>query len=103
MIQFIRYMTMALALSVGWLSVVDTAVQAQTAPSIVKQVGMPASIEASIFKVIGAEAKTVKVTSSGPNLTLRFAWGFPEGLACASLGYAQANEYPVEPRRPQRA
>lgn len=53
------------ALSVGWLSVVDTAVPAQIAPSIVKQVGMPASIEASIFKVIGAEAKTVKVTSSG--------------------------------------
>jgi hypothetical protein len=61
-------MTMVLALSVGWLSVVDTAVQAQTAPSIGKQVGqvgMPASIEASIFKAIGAEAKTVKVTSSG--------------------------------------
>ena len=65
MIQCIRYMTMMLALSVGWLSVVDTAVQAQTAPSIVKQVGMPASIEASIVKAIGAEAKTVKVTSSG--------------------------------------
>ena len=38
--------------------------------------------------------------ASGPNLTLRFAWGFPEELACASLGYAQANEYPVEPSRP---
>jgi hypothetical protein len=38
--------------------------------------------------------------ASGPNLTLRFGWGFPEGLACASLGHAQANEYPVEPSRP---
>jgi uncharacterized protein YjbJ (UPF0337 family) len=38
--------------------------------------------------------------SSGPNLTLRFAWGFPEELACASLGYARANEDPVEPSRP---
>ena len=65
MIQCVRYMTMMLALSVGWLFVVDTAVQAQTAPSIVKQVGMPASIGASIVKAIGAEAKTVKVTSSG--------------------------------------
>ena len=65
MIQCVRYMTMMLAFSVGWLSVVDTVVQAQTAPSIVKQVGMPASIGASIVKAIGAEAKTVKVTSSG--------------------------------------
>src|SRR2546421_7932963 len=38
--------------------------------------------------------------SSGPNLTLRFAWGFPEGLACASLGDARANEHPIEPSRP---
>ena len=52
----IRYMTMVLALSVGWLSVVHTAAQAQV---------MPASIEASITKAIGAEAKTMKVTSSG--------------------------------------
>jgi hypothetical protein len=37
---------------------------------------------------------------SGPNLTLRFAWGFPEELACASLGHAQANGYPVEPSQP---
>ena len=56
MTQFIRNMTMVLALSVGWLSVVHTAAKAQ--------VGMPASIEASIVKAIGAEAKTVKVTSS---------------------------------------
>src|SRR5260370_25172739 len=35
--------------------------------------------------------------SSGPNLTLRFAWGFPEGLACASLGDARANEHPIQP------
>jgi hypothetical protein len=41
--------------------------------------------------------------ASGPNLTFRFAWGFPEQLACASLGHAQANEYPVEPSRPQQA
>src|SRR5258705_7973843 len=34
--------------------------------------------------------------TSGPNLTLRFAWGFPEGLACASLGDARANEHPIE-------
>ncbi len=38
--------------------------------------------------------------TSGPNLTLRFAWGFPEGLACASLGDARANEHPIEPSRP---
>jgi hypothetical protein len=63
MTQFIRYMTMVFALSVGWLSVVHTAAQAQTAPLIGKQVGMPASIEASIVNAIGAEAKTVKVTS----------------------------------------
>jgi hypothetical protein len=37
---------------------------------------------------------------SGPNLTLRFAWGFPEALAYASLGDARANEYPIEPNRP---
>jgi ATP-dependent DNA ligase len=38
--------------------------------------------------------------ASGPNLTLRFAWGFPEGLACASLGDARANKHPIEPSRP---
>jgi hypothetical protein len=38
--------------------------------------------------------------TSGPNLTLRFAWGFPEGLACASLGDARANKHPIEPSRP---
>ena len=38
--------------------------------------------------------------SSGPNLTLRFAWGFPEGLACASLRDARANEHSIEPSRP---
>ncbi len=40
---------------------------------------------------------------SGPNLTFRFAWGFPAGLACASLRHARANKYPIEPRRPQQA
>ena len=38
--------------------------------------------------------------SSGPNLTLRFALGFLEGLACASLGDARANEHPIEPSGP---
>ena len=37
---------------------------------------------------------------SGPNLTLRFALGFLEGLACASLGDAGANEHPIEPSGP---
>jgi hypothetical protein len=40
---------------------------------------------------------------SGPNLTLRFAWGFPEAFACASLGDARTNQYPIEPSRPQQA
>jgi hypothetical protein len=48
----------------------------------------------------GGKKSYLQQHSSGPNLTLRFAWGFPEELACASLGYAQANEYPVEPSRP---
>ena len=42
----------------------------------------------------------LSVHSSGPNLTLRFALGFLEGLACASLGDARANEHPIEPSRP---
>jgi len=29
--------------------------------------------------------------TSGPNLTLRFAWGFPGALACASLGNGRTN------------
>jgi hypothetical protein len=41
--------------------------------------------------------------ASGPNLTVRFAWGFPEALAYASLGDARANEDPIEPSRPQQA
>ena len=41
--------------------------------------------------------------SSGPNLTFRFAWGFPEELACANLGDARANEHSFEPSRPQQA
>jgi hypothetical protein len=41
--------------------------------------------------------------ASGPNLTFRFASGFPAGLACASLRHARANKYPIERRRPQQA
>jgi hypothetical protein len=48
----------------------------------------------------GGDVRPLFDDTSGPNLTLRFAWGFPEELACASLGYAQANEYLVEPSRP---
>ena len=41
--------------------------------------------------------------ASGPNLTIRFAQGFPAGLACASLRDARANEHSIECARPQRA
>ena len=41
--------------------------------------------------------------TSGPNLTIRFAQGFPAGLACASLRNARANEHSIECDRPQRA
>jgi hypothetical protein len=33
--------------------------------------------------------------------TFRFAWGFPERLACAILWNARANEHPTEGRRSQ--
>ena len=46
---------------------------------------------------------STKRDTSGPNLTVRFAWGFPEGPAYASLGDARANEHPIEPRRPSQA
>lgn len=46
------------------------------------------------------QLQSLWLQSSGPNLTFRFGWGFPEELACASLGYARANEHPVEPSRP---
>ena len=64
MIQPIRYVTMVLALLVGWLFVGPIAAQAQAAASAGNQIGTPASIEKLIVKAIGAEAKTVKVTSS---------------------------------------
>jgi hypothetical protein len=50
---------------VGWLLVGLTTAQAQAASSAGDQFGTLASIEKSIVKAIGAEAKTVKVTSSG--------------------------------------
>ena len=65
MTRYFKYMTMMLGLSVVGLSVVHTAAQAQTAPLTGKQIVTPATIEASIVKAIGAEAKTVKITSSG--------------------------------------
>jgi GAF domain-containing protein len=39
--------------------------------------------------------------ASGPSLTFRFAWGFPAGLACASLRNARAKEHPIERCRPR--
>ena len=41
--------------------------------------------------------------ASGANLTIRFAQGFPAGLACASLRDARANEHSIECGRPQCA
>ncbi len=67
MTQLIRYMTV-FTLAVGGLSVVHPAAHAQTAPAIGKQVRVPTSIEASIVKAIGAEAKTVEITSNGGTL-----------------------------------
>jgi len=68
MTQFIRTMTVLLGVSIGLLSVADTAAQAQTAPMAGKSIDRSAGIEASIVKAIGAETKTVKVTSSGKML-----------------------------------
>ena len=39
--------------------------------------------------------------ASDSNLTIRFAQGFPAGLACASLRNARANEHSIECDRPQ--
>lgn len=64
MTKYIRYMTIALGLLVGWLFVGLTSARAQTAPSAGERIGTLASMEKSIVKVIGAEAKIVKVTSS---------------------------------------
>lgn len=64
-------MTMTLGLLVGWLFVGPIAAQAQAASSAGDQIGTPASIEKSIVKAIGAEAKTVKVTSS---LVAAYCW-----------------------------
>ena len=64
MTKYIRDTTIALGLLVGWLLVGLSAAQAQTAPSASEQIGTPASIEKSIVTAIGAEAKTVEVTSS---------------------------------------
>ena len=68
MTKYIRDTTIALGLLVGWLLVGLTAAQAQAASSARVQLGTLASIEKSIVKAIGAEAKTVKVTSSGGTL-----------------------------------
>ena len=43
-----------------------------------------------VLGIVGA------AVASGPNLTFRFAWGFPGGLVCASLRNARANEHPIE-------
>jgi hypothetical protein len=59
--------------------------------------GMPPPAE------VRQRLKTEASNASGPNLTVRFAWGFPEALAYASLGDARANEDPIEPSRPQQA
>ena len=57
---------MALSLLVGWLLVADTtAMHAQTAPSAAKQLATPANIQDSIVKAVGAEEKTVEVTTRG--------------------------------------
>ena len=57
---------MALSLLFGWLFVAGTTTAlAQTAPPAAKQVDTPANIQASIIKEIGAEEKTVEVTTSG--------------------------------------
>jgi hypothetical protein len=47
--------------------------------------------------------RSISWTSSGPNLTFRFAWGFLAGLACASLRNARAKEDPIERRQPLQA
>ena len=51
----------------------------------------------------GARSIVYYNPTSGPNLTIRFAQGFPAGLACASLRNARANEHSIECDRPQRA
>jgi hypothetical protein len=65
MTKYIRDTTIALGLLVGWLLVGLSAAQAQAASSAGDQIGTLASIEKSIVRAIGAEATTVKVTSSG--------------------------------------
>src|SRR3974377_2484646 len=47
--------------------------------------------------------KVAERLASGENLTIRFAQGFPAGLACASLRDARANEHSIECGRPQCA
>ncbi|HEY4985243.1 MAG TPA: hypothetical protein VII39_01360 [Bradyrhizobium sp.] len=70
MTQHMKSMTMAAGLLAGCLVVVVPAAQAQPAPSTTQQMDTLGSIHASIVKAIGADAKTVHITSNGSVLVV---------------------------------
>ena len=63
----------------------------------------PDDVVLEIGTGLGYQSAVLAELASGPNLTIRFAQGFPVGLACASLRNARANEHSIECDRPQRA
>ena len=65
MTQHVKSILIAAALFTGSLFVAETAGQAQTATSTAKQIDTLGNIQSSIVKTIGADAKTVHVTSNG--------------------------------------
>jgi outer membrane immunogenic protein len=67
------------------------------------QIGCNRQVDNKWVLGIEADFQGSAQRASGPNLTFRFVWGFPEGLACASLWDAQANEHRIEQGRSQQA
>ena len=70
MTQPMKSIMMAAALFAGSLFVAETAALAQPAASTAKQADTLGNIQTSIVKTIGAEAKTVHVTSNGSVLVV---------------------------------
>ena len=70
MTQHMKFMMMAAGLLASSLFVAEPAAQAQTATSTAKHVDALGNIHTSIVKTIGADAKTVHVTSNGSVLVV---------------------------------
>ena len=68
MTQHMKSLMMAAALFAGGLLVAEPAAQAQTAQSTAKRVDTLGNIQTSVVKTIGADAKTVQVSSNGSAL-----------------------------------